>query len=76
MSSAVRQIETSRVENSSIVNGSHEMVSPSKKAIRVRERRFRVIWSQRLLVQITCCGWVEEIVLVVEPEWRGGKSSC
>jgi hypothetical protein len=50
ISSAVRQIEANRVESSSIVNGSHEMASPSNKKIGIRMARCRVIWSQRVAI--------------------------
>ena len=50
ISSAVRQIVAKRVESSSIVNGSHEMVSPSNKKIGIRTSRCRVIWSQRVAI--------------------------
>jgi hypothetical protein len=48
--SAVRQIEIARVESSSRVNGSHEMVSPSRKKRRVRLSTSRVVWSQRVAI--------------------------
>ena len=39
-----------RVENSSRVNGSHEMASPSKKKRTVRMSISRVVWSQRVVI--------------------------
>ena len=50
ISLAVRQIEADRVESSSIVNGSHEVVSPSNKKIGIRTSRCRVVWSQRVAI--------------------------
>ena len=47
ISSAVRQIETKRVESRSIVRGSHERTSPNNKERRSRASRSRVIRSQR-----------------------------
>jgi hypothetical protein len=49
-SSAVRQIETKRVESRSIVSGSHEMTSPSNKERRIRASRCQVIHSQRFVM--------------------------
>ena len=46
-SSAVRQIETKRVESRSVVSGIHEMTSPSNKERRNRAPRCRVTRSQR-----------------------------
>jgi hypothetical protein len=48
ISSAVRQMEAERVESSSIINGSHEMASPSNKKRGIRAARCRVVWCQRV----------------------------
>jgi hypothetical protein len=50
ISSAVRQMEAKRVESSSIINGSHEMASPSKKKRGIRAARCRVVRCQRVVI--------------------------